>query len=194
MTYITMNAEDVRAVMSGLQTSVLTLVKPSVTGASPGLVGATVPVKEPWRILYVSRSEKTSVIEFRAGGTKEISSVYSPSSNKQWLSPVSMPQQAVRLYLTVISSKLRKLQDMSVPDVVAWGIWDDCRGCLKCYGDSGTPCCVGDESECHLVNSVFAEAKKAWNRRFRCREDCVQYGWEANPWVYDIRFALKEQP
>ena len=99
----------------------------------------------------------------------------------RWHPSIHMPKEAARIFLWVKHVWVEHLQDISVENCVAEGIWDDYKA----------------SSEKHHENlkqvaypKVFSEL---WDSTIK-KDDLPEYGWNANPWVWAIEFERCEKP
>lgn len=81
---------------------------------------------------------------------------------------IHMPKEAARIWLKVTNVKVERLKDI------------DTLGC-QCEGIDITR------------NGVFKRFSLLWNSAIK-KADLDRYGWEANPWVWVIRFERCEKP
>lgn len=88
---------------------------------------------------------------------------------KRWLSPVSMPRDAARIFLKVKSIKVKKLQDMNYFD------------CLE----EGIPY---KQFEKDIINDF----SKYWDASLTEKKQ-KYYKWSDNPWVWVIEFERCEK-
>ena len=90
--------------------------------------------------------------------------------NGKWRPSLHMPKEAARIFLRVKYCRPERLRDMVLGDVLLEGVTE---------GDS---------------------YKDTWNRWYNLWDSTIApsdlpvYGWEANPWVWVIRFERCEKP
>lgn len=90
--------------------------------------------------------------------------------NGKWRPSLHMPKEAARIFLRVVYVKPERLRDMVLADVLMEGIAEG-----ESYKDTW-------ERWHDLWDSTIDQA------------DLSIYGWEANPWVWVIRFERCEKP
>lgn len=99
----------------------------------------------------------------------------------RWYPSIHMPKEAARIFLRVKHVWVEHLQDISVENCVAEGIWDDYKA----------------SSEKHHENLKQVAYPKAfselWDSTIK-KDDLLAYGWNANPWVWVIEFERCEKP
>lgn len=87
-----------------------------------------------------------------------------------WKSPVQMPKEAARIFLRVIDVRVEKLQNITLEDIKREGIGQ---------GD-------GDR-----IEDWWGKPRKQWIDTWNSTikpKDVHTYGWDADPWVWRIRF------
>lgn len=110
----------------------------------------------------------------------------------RWHPSIHMPKEAARIWLKVKDVRVERLQEMKPVDVIKEGAYPDCRDCLNTYntyGESGSQCCYGTEEQCSQCDEVMMEWEKLWNSTIK-KSDIDRYGWDANPWVWEIEFEF----
>ena len=190
----------VRAILDGRKTVTRRVVKPSIGDSCPNCgqihseftkiktvqnlycTRCGFPHKAPYQsgdILYVRESiwqkvghtlnvdGETEVVWIRL--FKYVASDENPES-WEWVrrSSIHMPKEAARIWLKVTNVKVERLKDI------------DTLGC-QCEGIDITR------------NGVFKRFSLLWNSTIK-KADLDRYGWEANPWVWVIRFERCEKP
>lgn len=91
----------------------------------------------------------------------------------KWKPSIHMPKEAARLFLKVKNVRVERLQDITEDDAKAEGVQLN-------YG-------ANDPRNCKWQN--YRDAFKAlWNDINKTRG----YGWDINPWIWVIEFAVKE--
>lgn len=102
----------------------------------------------------------------------------------QWKPSIHMPREAARLFLRVACVRAERLQDIDVFGAMAEG----CDG--RCESPSSG--CPGSLS---IVTRNFSIEKfqTVWDRTIKS-PDRELYGWDANPWVWVVKFERCEKP
>lgn len=111
----------------------------------------------------------------------------------KWKPSIHMPKEAARIWLKIMNVRVERLQEMKPVDVIKEGAYPDCWDCLNTYGESGSQCCYGTEEQCSQCDEVMMEWEKLWNSTIK-KSDIDRYGWDANPWVWEIEFERCEKP
>lgn len=94
----------------------------------------------------------------------------------RWNASIHMPKAAARIWLRVTDVKVERLQDIDGQEVLKEGV------------DSH----VHPKADYFNMNQreIF---EKIWNSTIK-KTDWNLYGWEANPWVWVIKFERCEKP
>lgn len=95
-----------------------------------------------------------------------------PPYGLKWHPSIHMPREAARIFLKVTDVRVERLQDMNYKDAMEEGI--DPR------------CCI------NLKHTVI-KFQKLWNSTIK-KSDLDCYGWDANPWVWVIKFEKCDKP
>nr|DAQ49816.1 MAG TPA: ASCH domain protein [Caudoviricetes sp.] len=103
------------------------------------------------------------------------------SGDAKWHPSIHMPKEAARIWLKVTDVRVERLQEMTLKDFKAEGIYDD----YKTYSETYT-----DNLRQMAYPKVFA---RLWNSTIP-KSDLDRYGWSANPWVWIIEFERCEKP
>ena len=85
-----------------------------------------------------------------------------------WHPSIHMPREAARLFLRVTHVEIARLQEMHAQDSLDEGVKLHLESCL-----------AGD--------SPLAPFASLWDSTIK-RSDLERYGWDANPWVWVIKF------
>lgn len=91
--------------------------------------GEVIPVSEAWKCIRKDDTHRNMDIEFRDG---QVVHIYFPSEARYikfqkyfgksgWQSPYFLPKEAVRLYLQVEQSSIRRLSSLTIPEIYAEG-------------------------------------------------------------------------
>lgn len=99
----------------------------------------------------------------------------------KWKPSIRMPKEAARIWLKVTDVRVERLQEMTLKDFKAEGIYDN----YKTYSETYT-----DHLRQMTYPKVFA---RLWNSTIK-KSDLDCYGWDANPWVWVIEFERCEKP
>ena len=142
-------------------------------------------VRETWQCWRAHRYEATADVRFRAGGddvrlqfangnTDSIDRLdYDTfvhkwfSHNGEWHPSIHMPKEAARIWLKVTDVRVERLQDMTDDDAEAEGCFDYTSTALGFFD--------------------------VWDSTIK-KSDLDRYGWNANPWVWVIKFERCEKP
>ena len=117
----------------------------------------------------------------------------SEDADEPWRPSIHMPKEAARIWLKVKNVRVERLQEMKPVDVIKEGAYPDCWDCLNTYEESGSQCCYGTEEQCSQCDGVMMEWEKLWNSTIK-KTDLDRYSWDANPWVWVIKFERCEKP
>ena len=99
----------------------------------------------------------------------------------KWKPSIHMPKEAARIWLKVTNVRVERLQEMTLKDFKAEGIYDDYKTYSEIYTD-------------HLRQMAYPKVfARLWNSTIK-KTDLDSYGWEANPWVGVIEFERCEKP
>ena len=99
----------------------------------------------------------------------------------KWKPSIHMPKEAARIWLKVTDVRVERLQEMTLKDFKAEGIYDE----YKTYSETYT-----DHLRQMAYPKVFA---RLWNSTIK-KSDLDRYGWNANPYVFVIEFERCEKP
>ena len=142
-------------------------------------------VRETWQCWRAHRYEATADVRFRAGGddvrlqfangnTDSIDRLdYDTfvhkwfSHNGEWKPSLFMPKVVARIWLKVTDVRVERLQDMTDDDAEAEGCFDYTSTALGFFD--------------------------VWDSTIK-KSDLDRYGWNANPWVWVIKFERCEKP
>ena len=212
---ILFNTEMVQAIMEGRKCVTRRLIKPQPVGKVHHMTGYKIDyyaeekqtpdglympemkmpyqsgdilyVRETWRVQAAHRFEADARIEFKAGGQMATIQFPGRCSNSherptydefickwgvdgKWHPSLHMPKKAARIFLRVKYCRPERLRDMVLADVLMEGVTE---------GDS------------------YKDTWKRWHDLWDSTipaADLSIYGWEANPWVWVIRFERCEKP
>lgn len=91
----------------------------------------------------------------------------------KWRPSIHMPKEAARIFLKVTDVKVERLQDI------------DDKGAYE----EG----AGEKDVIYQIGGRVCEFKKIWQSTVD-KKQLDQYGWNANPWVWMIKFERCEKP
>ena len=199
---ILFNTEMVRAILDGRKTCTRRLVKHDVEAvlnspyhkAHPEVEDKQIisklcnPPYQPGDILYV-RETWCALPVNEAGHIRGHSVYYYKEDGDlrpegwrgKWKPSIHMPKEAARIWLEVTDVRVERLQEMTLKDFKAEGIYDD----YKTYSETYT-----DHLRQMAYPKVFA---RLWNSTIK-KSDLDSYGWDASPWVWVIEFERCEKP
>lgn len=95
----------------------------------------------------------------------------------KWKSPIFMPKEAARLWLTVTGVNAERVQDISESDAIAEGVYCRMDGTDKEYGFNNDWWWHHGNAFARLWDSI--NAKRG-------------YGWDTNPWVWVYTFEVEK--
>ena len=142
-------------------------------------------VRETWQCWRAHRYEATADIRFRAGGDDvrlQFANGNTDSINRldydtfvhkcfshygEWKQSLFMPKVSARIWLKVTDVRVERLQDMTDDDAEAEGCFDYTSTALGFFD--------------------------VWDSTIK-KSDLDRYGWNANPWVWVIKFERCEKP
>lgn len=167
---ILFNTRMVKAILEGRKTQTRRLIKPAPLGLlyEDGSPAMNPPV-EPGDILWVRETwtEMPYGFAYRADGEEPDGW----DSNDRWHPSIHMPRAGARIFLRVKSVRAGRIQE---------------------YFDAS---CAHAEGiiidRLHTCEEAVDEFVKLWNSTIK-PADLPRYGWEANPWVWAIRFERLE--
>lgn len=136
------------------------------------------PPYQPGDILYVRETWKKALngyYYYEDWQRNDIADV------TKWKPSIRMPKEAARIWLKVTDVRVERLQEMTLKDFKAEGIYDN----YKTYSETYT-----DHLRQMTYPKVFA---RLWNSTIK-KSDLDRYGWDANPWVWVIEFERCEKP
>lgn len=136
-------------------------------------------VRETWQKHRIRKPRKAVPADFqeiqysyRADG--EIAN--SDGTPFTWRPSIHMPKEAARIFLKVKSVRVERLQSITADECPMEGVWPLAA------------CTVGERDT--YYRSKFAEL---WDSTIK-PADLDECGWNANPWVWVIRFERCEKP
>lgn len=94
---------------------------------------------------------------------------------------IHMPKEAARIWLKVTDARVERLQSITEDGAKAEGAIDN-RGFIH-----------SPENEYDRIHTARDHFIKIWNSTVK-KSDIDRYGWDANPWVWEIEFERCEKP
>ncbi len=192
MKHILFNTEMVLAILEGRKTCTRRVVKIPHCGffehepprvVPPYQTGDILYVRETWNKVKLA-SESDWHYEYRA--SCENPAYFSNGFMAEWRPSIHMPKEAARLFLRVTDVWVERLQDITDEQAEAEGV----RGFLLGMGESGYA--VKADSDTFYDGPIGAFAN-LWDSTVK-KTDRDTYGWDANPWVWVIKFERCEKP
>ena len=145
----------------------------------PFQVGDTLYVRETWAYVsdWINVDPDVGIFDgyiYKAD--------WKEKEHPKWRPSIHMPKEAARIFLRVTDVRARRLRDMTNEDAEREGALTDER--LTIEEEAGL---VG------LPTSTLREyfGRHIWDRTIK-EKDVPLYGWEANPWVWVIKFERCE--
>lgn len=153
-------------------------------------------VKPPCRlgdILYVREAYCPNyfyegIAGFRSEGMRGNRNAYKADYRKEiigdvvpepkWKPSIHMPKEVARIWLRVTDVRVERLQEMTLDDFLAEGAFPS----PEAFNDP--------ENAFGQAKRIFTEI---WNSTIK-KSDQDLYGWDANPWVWVIKFERCEKP
>lgn len=115
---------------------------------------------------------------------------------KQSINNRRMPKEAARIWLKVTDVRVERLQEIDED-----GAWNEgfrfTTPCLTRISADGHTCdldgpCTSPIKYCDMtMGELFG--RELWNSTIK-KSDLDRYGWNANPWVWVIKFERCEKP
>jgi hypothetical protein len=182
MKSIRLDTRQVREILDGRMTEVRIPIKFAVRNNAGGFLDSRYneikPPYQPGDILYVrekfNNTETDSILyaadkDFIDFGCKEVDKTLLMESEIKWSPSTHMPKEAARIFLKVTEVRIERVQD-----ITAQGIRDE----------GLTSMCV------HVGDMEIAKQEFAilWDSIYKSRG----YGWDANPWIWVIKFVRLE--
>lgn len=140
------------------------------------------PPYQPGDILYVRETWHKYTKRVGEGESCHLAEFYgykasianSEDANELWRPSIHMPKEAARIWLKITDVRVERLQDIDGKRCVEEGIEEEP---LKYVGDE-------------FVKGMFHDL---WDSTIK-KSDLDRYGWNANPWVWVIKFERCEKP
>lgn len=110
----------------------------------------------------------------------------------EWRPSIHMPKEAARLFLKVTSVTVRRLQEMSMNDCLAEGVKLSLNGLTS---GNGQKLAAEHNDRSVSISGITPDGKRGamkpfidlWNSTLS-KKDVDLYGWDANPFVWEIEF------
>lgn len=102
-----------------------------------------------------------------------------------WRPSIYMPKEAARIWLKVTDVKVKRLQEIDNVHILAEGA-NQCA--VSHYIKQ-----MSEESDEWVHVAYTVEFQQLWNSTIK-KADFDRYGWDANPWVWVIKFERCEKP
>lgn len=99
----------------------------------------------------------------------------------KWHPSIHMPKEAARIFLRVTDVRAERLQDITEDGAKA-------EGAINNHGFIHSP-----DNEYDTVHTAREHFSEIWNSTVK-KADIDKYGWNANPWVWVIKFERIETP
>ncbi len=106
-----------------------------------------------------------------------------------WHPSIHMPKEAARIWLKITDVRVERLQDITEEQACMEGTdpWDE-----ACYENNGWHPTFSDPDSGGDPNMIDG-FHKLWNSTIK-KTDLDRYGWDANPFVWVIKFERCEKP
>ena len=209
---ILFNTEMVRAILDGRKSCTRRLLKEPFTVHPNGYITKPrgnenfcpyEPPYQPGDILYVRETvwQKIGYYLDVDGETKPswynefryVASDEKPETgwNYSWSKrpSIHMPKEAARIWLKVTDVRVERLQEITEKQACMEGTdpWDE-----VCYENNGWHPTFSDPDSGGDPNMIDG-FHKLWNSTIK-KSDIDRYGWDANPYVWEISFERCEKP
>lgn len=163
---------------------------------APYKKGDILYVRETWNICNMCADGNTIVFIYKADKSEEESVIsvkvsdelydkYERSmaeNNPEWRPSIHMPKEAARIFLKVTNVRVELLRAITDKDALKEGSLG-----VKCdHAISGTYGCT-DCMNTGWLEPPTLEFMYIWDSTIK-KSDLNRYGWDANPWVWVIRF------
>ena len=96
------------------------------------------------------------------------------SGDAKWHPSIHMPKEAARIWLKVTDVRVQRLQEITIDGIRNEGL-------------SSMAVHAGD------MKIALKEWELLWSSTIK-KSDLDRYGWDANPWVWVIKFERREKP
>lgn len=103
----------------------------------------------------------------------------------KWRPSIHMPKAAARIWLRVTDVRVERLRDITPDGAIKEGIhFCECPDGYTWKGESSISNCYTDP---------IGAMQALWDTTIK-KPDLDCYGWDANPWVWVIKFERCEKP
>ena len=118
-----------------------------------------------------------------------------------WRPSIHMPKQAARIFLRVTEVSAQRLRE-SINGVKKPAkalrdegiqIYEACENCIRSGAERTCPCSKGVAAAENILDQPRWEFAQLWDSTIP-KGRLARDGWEANPWVWVIRFERCERP
>ena len=137
---------------------------------------------EPGDILYVRETWHKYTKRIGKGESCRLAEFYgykasvanSEDAEEPWRPSTQMPKEAARIWLKVTDVRVERLQEITSEQICREGV------------EVEYPHVLNGEEKRYAFSTL-------WNNTIK-KSDIDRYGWDANPWVWVIKFERCEKP
>ena len=196
---ILFNSEMVRAILDERKSCTRRLVKPEPQGYfevneeplyiydTDGNQGKITPPYHPGDILYVRETwgegYEDGTYIYKASDKLANHPMFKESSKLLYHPSIHMPKEAARIWLKVTDVRVERLQECGE----GWCIDIEKEGIVT---PQDAILYISDGA---FHNALRMEFQKIWDSTIK-KSDIDRYGWDANPWVWVIKFERCGKP
>lgn len=196
---ILFNSEMVRAILDERKSCTRRLVKPEPQGYfevneeplyiydTDGNQGKITPPYHPGDILYVRETwgegYEDGTYIYKASDKLANHPMFKESSKLLYHPSIHMPKEAARIWLKVTDVRVERLQECGE----GWCIDIEKEGIVT---PQDAILYISDDA---FHNALRMEFQKIWDNTIK-KSDIDRYGWDANPWVWVIKFERCGKP
>lgn len=185
---ILFNTEMVRAILEGRKTCTRRVLKQPFEVHPNGYITKPrgnerlcpyIPPYQPGDVLYV----RETWCKGSYGNEKE-KYYYKADDNNffcTWHPSIHMPKEAARIWLKVTDVRVERIQEITMDDCHREGI------------NIATSSVTDGETLKRNHDFSLEKFETLWNSTIK-KSDLDRYGWDANPWVWVIKFERCEKP
>lgn len=199
---ILFNAEMVKAILEGRKTQTRRIIKPQPTNPRWNFIGwfgwddghgrcmkapcnpgdilwvRETHFKDAGRYMYFANYAKDEKF-YRDGQEVKI----------RWVPSIHMPKEAARIFLLVKEVRVERLQDITLTGAMVEG----CDGTICNHIDANPELGCTDCYNTGWLERPDHEFAQLWDTTIK-PADLQEHGWEANPWVWVVKFERCEKP